>query len=130
MTRSRSVALLALVGGLFVSACAPRVQDTPFTGFRGGDADALTLRVDNQNFVDMRILSLGSRGRQPVGIVDGKSRGTFQITWRAAGEIQFRLEEVGGGDDFITNVLSVSPGERIDMVIPDLARDAYIRLRR
>ena len=91
-------------------------------------ASELRITVENQSFNDVRVYAETSRGPQPLGVVGGNSNRDFRMDWRQLDEIRFRLEELAGRT-YYTNYLTVSPGDRLDMVIPDNLANSFIRRR-
>ena len=123
---TRRVALLGLVA--LVAACGPRTSDSPFTGARGGEVEEIRLTVENRNFNDLRVRTVSTRGPQPLGQVGGNTSRVFRIPWRALDEIRFEIE-VLAGEKIVTNPINVSPGDRLELVVPDNPYNSILRRR-
>jgi hypothetical protein len=94
-----------------LSGCGSRSSEDPFNGQRSAPSQ-IRINVDNQNFNDVRLFSLTTRGRMLLGQVGGNAQRTFQVDWRGLDEIRVRMEFLAGAD-YETNRVDVSPGEQI-----------------
>ncbi|MBT7126023.1 MAG: hypothetical protein HN899_12750 [Gemmatimonadales bacterium] len=110
-----------------LSGCGSRSSEDPFNGQRSAPSQ-IRINVDNQNFNDVRLFSLTTRGRMLLGQVGGNAQRTFQVDWRGLDEIRVRMEFLAGAD-YETNRVDVSPGEQIYLMIPSEPRNAYLRRR-
>ena len=90
------------------------------TGTRGGNPLAegdrserreIELLVRNQNFNQATIYLGGRR----LGMVGGHSEATLKFDWPYS-YIQLRIKFLAG-DEFLTETMSVSPGELLELVI-------------
>lgn len=120
---------LALMLALLVQGCGgSRDTPSPF-GRRQQQATEIQLNVDNRSFNDVRLYVESMRGRKTVGSVSGNSRKTFSIEWSGLDELSIRMEFLAAGN-YRTNIVNASPGDRLDLVIPDNPRNARLRRRR
>lgn len=94
----------------------------------GNSADSISLFVDNQNFNDVRLYSVSTRGRESVGFVTGRSTENFTVTWRQSGDIRFQIE-VLAGRSYQTNSVAASPGDRLQLYIRDNPNNTYLTRR-
>lgn len=126
--RRRLVLAGAALALLVLSACgvggnAPNPFDQ-----RGNQSGRIRIVVDNQNFNDVRVYAVTTGGRRTLGQVGGRSNATFQMDWRQLDEIRFRLEFLAG-DNYETPRLNVSPGDAVDVYIPQNPNNTVVRRR-
>jgi len=79
-----------------------------------------TLRVENQNFLDMNVYVVSGGQRIRLGTVPGLSNQVFTLPAyivRGAA-LQFEVHPIGGLGNPRTETISVQPGEEIRMTIP------------
>ncbi|MFQ5536711.1 MAG: hypothetical protein ACE5GJ_04595 [Gemmatimonadota bacterium] len=132
MTANSSIGLrraltLLLATGLLAGAsgCAGTFPN-PFAGKSG--SNTLSIYVDNQNFNDVRVYALTTRGPQVLGQVGGRSNRNFRMEWKQLDEIRFRLEFLAGRS-YETNRVNAAPGDRLDIYIGDNPNNALVRRR-
>ena len=79
-----------------------------------------TLRVENQNFLDMNVYVLRGGQRIRLGMVPGLSTQVFTIpAYIVRGSpLQFEVHPIGGLGNPRTETISVQPGEEIRLTIP------------
>jgi|SRR5258706_4074697 len=79
-----------------------------------------TLRVVNQNFLDMNVYVLPGGQRIRLGTVPGLSTQVFTIpAYLVRGSpLQFEVHPIGGLGNPRTETISVQPGEEIRLTIP------------
>jgi len=94
----------------------------------GGGPGQIQIIVENQNFNDMRLFSVTTRGRLLLGQVGGHTSKTFVIDWRGLDEIRLRMEFLAG-DDYESNLVNASPGDRLTLTIPQEPRNSILRRR-
>ena len=122
-----SKVVVALVVLTTITACVKRTALNPFS--RGSDEPStVQIYVDNQNFNDLTLLAITTRGRQPLGRIGGATRRTFTLPWQGLDELRIRIE-VLAGQDYESNRLNVSPGDRLELTVPRDPRNAYLRPR-
>jgi len=120
----RTALVLALVWGL--SACATTARN-PFAP-AGTRETQLLLYVENRGFNDVRLYTLSSHGTRSAGVVEGNTQRRIAVEWRQLEQISFRIE-VLAGRTYTTHAVAASPGDQVDLIIPDDPSGAYIRLR-
>ncbi len=123
--RRRAVGLVVVALIVAVGACSKRTAPSPFDGESIGE---LRVVVDNQNFNDLRIYAVTTRGPQSLGQVGGRSQSDFRLEWRQLDEIRFRLEFLAGGQHN-TMRINVSPGDIIEISIPQNPNNTIVRRR-
>ncbi len=123
--RSTQVATLLFVA--WASGCGGSFIN-PFAHRSGAAVKQLQLWVDNQNFNDLRIYAMTTRGPQALGQVGGRSTGKFTMEWRQLDELRFRFEFLAGRS-YTSNTVNASPGDRLDLIIPTDPERAYLRRR-
>lgn len=92
---------------------------------RGGavqqDERPTTLRVRNQNFLDMNVFVV--RGGQPIrlGTVSGNSTQVLRIpAYLLAGvtPLRFVADPIGGSRGPVSEEIVVSPGDQVELMVP------------
>jgi hypothetical protein len=120
--------LVVFVLAAAVAACA-RAGTTTSSGTVAPDvADAVpddtygTLRVDNQNFLDMTIYVIESSGaRSRIGTATGNTVTTLRIPNRLLGgarTVRFQADPIGGRETPVSQEVTVIPGEVVVLTIP------------
>ena len=80
-------------------------------------AEEIEILVRNLNFNQVTVYTArGSGSVNRLGIVPGKGEATFSLRWHLP-EIQLRVKALAG-DDFLTEILPVGPGELLELTIP------------
>jgi len=103
-------------------------RDTASPFDRSPSATEIQLNVDNQNYNDVRLYIETVAGRKTVGGVGGNSRRSFRIEWAGLDGISVRMQFLAG-DDFVTNSVNASPGDRLELLITANPRHAVLRRR-
>ncbi len=127
---ARPLARLALSLVLLsaVAACSgSRSVPSPFDD-RGGASQQLRVFVDNQNFNDLRLYALTTRGPQPLGQVGGRSTASFRLDWPQLDGIRFRMEFLASRS-YETIQISAGPGDRIEILIGRDPSNTIVRRR-
>lgn len=117
-------AAVLLIGA---AACSGRSASDPFSRTQAGPQE-LRVFVDNQNFNDLRIYALTTRGPQAMGQVGGRSTRNFRLPWRQLDELRFRLEFLAGRT-YETNSVNASPGDRLDIFVSESPQNSILRRR-
>jgi hypothetical protein len=86
-----------------------------------GPESRTTVKVINQNFLDMDAFVVSSGQRIPLGTVGGSS--TRVLTLPAAlvstsPQVHFVFRPVGGGGAERSETITVSPGDQVELTIP------------
>ena len=99
-----------LVAGL--TACTG-TRPSPF-----GDARDLTIQIDvrNLNFADATLHAHRSGQRIRLGIVTGKSRGSFTVPWRISRSVRIEIDLLAG-PRCMTPEMVVGPGDIVEVEI-------------
>ncbi|MEQ8330728.1 MAG: hypothetical protein RH859_09725 [Longimicrobiales bacterium] len=119
---------LALAAALALSGCSVG-GNSPSPFDQGGEAAGqIQITIDNQNFNDVRIFAVTTRGPQSLGQAGGRSTRVFRLEWRQLDEIRFRLEFLAGSE-YTTQRINVSPGDAIDVYIPQNPQNTVVRRR-
>ncbi|OLD51550.1 MAG: hypothetical protein AUI63_00710 [Gemmatimonadetes bacterium 13_1_40CM_2_60_3] len=109
-------ALLALA--LLSAGCSHAVRSGP-----PEPRPQTTLKVDNQNFLDMVVYVLRAGQRIRLGTVTGLSSQVFTIPpdiVRSSPQLQFELHPIGGRGNPRSETISVQPGDEVVLTIPPL----------
>ena len=118
--------LLCSVLGLGAAGCGGTARN-PFAPPSAADTQ-ISVFVENQGFNDVRVYALTSRGSKSVGTVGGNTHLRASLEWRQMDQISFRIE-VLAGRTYNTHAIAVSPGDRVDLTIPNNPGNAFIRIR-
>jgi hypothetical protein len=94
------------------------------------DPDAAELRIfaENRSAYDVRVYVQSTRGLQLLGIVGGNATRSFRVSWTQLDDLRLRIEELAGLT-YQTNRLPVSPGDRLDLILPANQNNVFIRRR-
>ncbi len=103
---------MALLGG-----CATRTASNPLSGGAPlGESLELELQVTNQNFNQITVFTARGSTYRRLGTVSGNASRTFTLEWPLP-NIQLRVKFLAG-PDFVTESLSVAPGEILELIVP------------
>lgn len=101
---------------LVVAACHRGTPEPP-----PGPEARTTLKVQNEGFPDMTIYVLRSSERIRLGTVTGNTTTTLTIpSYVLAGPttLRFLADPVGGVRAPVSEEITVSPGDRVELIIP------------
>ena len=88
----------------------------------GTDEPATTVRVDNRNFLDVRVYVAPPGGqRVRLGIVSGGSTEVFEIPAylvRSAPTLRFLADPIGSTQTAFTEEMAVAAGDEVALIIP------------
>lgn len=101
---------------LLVVGCGALTGRQPSWGVGDESDERITVLVENQNFSDARIFARWNGERRRLGMVTGNTTETFTMPGRS-GNLRLEVDFVAGGS-FVTQPLSVGPGERVRFQIP------------
>ncbi|MDP2959286.1 MAG: hypothetical protein Q8N53_22895 [Longimicrobiales bacterium] len=118
--------MLCLLLGLGAAECGG-IARNPFAPPTAAETQ-ISVYVENQGFNDVRVYALTSRGSRSVGSVGGNTHLRVSMEWRQMDQISFRIE-VLAGRTYNTGAIAVSPGDRVDLTIPNNPGNAYLRIR-
>lgn len=88
----------------------------------------ISIWVENRGFNDIRLYAATPRGNQSLGSVGGNTQRRIDLEWRQLDQLSFRIE-VLAGRTYNTMGVSVQPGDRIQVVIPEDPNQTYIQVR-
>lgn len=109
-----------------LAACGGRLPNP----FEGGPGEAgVRVRVENQGFNDVRIYALSTGGREALGIVEGNDRRELRLEWQRLDEIRFLIDFMAG-ESVRTNAVNASPGDLLELFIPENPNQVVLRRRR
>lgn len=80
-----------------------------------------TLRVRNQNFLDMNIYVVRGGVRSRLGTATGNSTATFRIPTafvQVLTVLRFQADPIGGRGAPVSEEVTVSPGDEVTLLIP------------
>ena len=80
-----------------------------------------TVKVENQNFLDMDVYVIREGQRIRLGMAGGHSTQVFTIPddlVRSAPQLRFELHPIGGRGNSRTETIAVVPGDQVVLTIP------------
>ena len=117
MVRSSIFATLAaLVMG--AGACATN------HGSGAPQPERVAITVKNTNWMDMDVFAVRGDTRTRVGSVNGLTTATFRVPANFApdGVLQFLVDPIGSDTPYLTDKITVSPGQRVELTIGSVLR--------
>jgi hypothetical protein len=106
--------LVAAAAALGIAACAPATEQAGV----GAYESQTTLHVDNGNWAEMTIYVMRGVARTRIGSVRGMSTADFRITdtmVNGLGEVRIIADPVGSERTYVSDVIHVVPGARVDL---------------
>jgi hypothetical protein len=112
---TRSFALLSL--GMMLAGCGgnPKIRSA------APEQERTVLVVNNQNFLDFTIYLISGGQRVRLGDATGNRRTKLTIPRQyifGASVLQFQADPIGGRRAPISDQISVSPGDEVELTIP------------
>ncbi|MBM4183072.1 MAG: hypothetical protein FJ207_02470 [Gemmatimonadetes bacterium] len=128
MTRKTRFATCLLAAGLAATATACGRTGRPLAGsdpFAPGGVVAadIRIRVRNQNFYDASLTAISDTGERRLGNVGGNSSAVFTTPWSFTSSLRIQIDLLAG-PSCVTDVITVSPGETVNLDIPPDFRTA------
>lgn len=117
--------LAALGAALVVLACSSGARTTQLSPAEAGD---LPLTVTNQTWLDVAIYVVRGDSRFRIGEAVGNSTTRLRIpgTYITSWTVQLMADPVGSGDKYVTDAISVAPGEHVQLTIaPRMRMSSY-----
>ncbi len=114
---------LVVLGLVFALGCGATREDNPFRAVGPG---LIRIEVDNRNFNDATVFAIIPGGQRRLGIVTGKTAGSFDLQWTRDQDIRLRIQLLAG-DSFSTNALYVRQGEILQLTIDPILRRTLLR---
>ncbi len=116
---ARFLALGGLGGALLAAACSHAARSAPPTN--PTTEAAATVKVVNDNVLDMNVFVVSSGQRFRLGSVNGGHTEVFTLP-RAivhySTQLVFEIRSIGNASVETTETMSVSPGDQITLLIP------------
>jgi hypothetical protein len=99
-----------------LAACGsgPRSGPTPANA-------AVTVRVENRNFLDMNVYVLRGAQRVRMGTASGASTTVLTVPENVvfgSTSLRFQMDPIGGNATPVTQEVLISPGDEIVLIIP------------
>ncbi|TVR60496.1 MAG: hypothetical protein EA422_13790 [Gemmatimonadales bacterium] len=117
--------LAAVLIPILTAGCFLRSDRDNGDPFQGRDRSGpMVLEVMNDNFNDARIYTLWNGNRRRIGTVIGKTQESFEIPV-GHGDLRVQVDFIAAGS-FITDPITVWPGEVVQLVIPSASRGRLI----
>ncbi|MGH7491220.1 MAG: hypothetical protein ACREOO_02370 [bacterium] len=106
------ISILALM--ILLSSCTASRQ-------AGSQPESKTLvRVENRNFLDMKVYILRGSERIRIGTVTGNSKDVFVVPdglVLGVSSLRFFADPIGGSQTPVSQDISIQPGEEIELII-------------
>lgn len=119
LTRVLTASALA---ALFMTPLACHTGSPPQTGDDSQAVEPTTVEVQNQGFPDMTIYVVQSGQRVRLGLATGNSTETFVIPSAVvngpAMQLRFIADPIGGSRLPVSDEITVSPGDHVQLTIP------------
>jgi hypothetical protein len=86
--------------------------------------ERVSVTVKNTNWMDMDVFAVRGSTRSRVGSVTGLTTATFRVPANFApdGVLQFMVDPIGSDGTYMTERISVSPGQRVELTIGSVLR--------
>jgi hypothetical protein len=117
--------LAALGAAVVVLSCSSGARSTQLSPAGVGD---LPLTVTNENWLDVAIYVVRGDDRFRIGEAVGNTTarlripGSYIIGWT----VQLMADPVGSSDTYVTDVISVAPGEHLQLTVaPRMRMSSY-----
>ena len=117
-TALRAVTAMLAACTLLAAGCKSSGAEA---GTERGPVARTTLTVDNQSFLDMNVFVLRSGQRVRLGMASGNRKSTFTIPSNlifGATQLRFIADPIGAGRLPVTNDITVSAGDEVQLMIP------------
>ena len=124
-TQQPAVRAILALSVLLLTACAAGRSRNPFDSSPGAQG-ILSVQIENRGFNDVRLFAITPAGALSLGSVGGNTIRRETIDWRQVAQISFRIE-VLAGRSYMTHTLTVTPGDRLQLIIPTNPADAILR---
>jgi len=115
--RIRILAAAGLVAAAtLLGACASAPSHDPF-GETAPAASGLVIAVENDNVLDVRVYVLRGNVPIPVGSVGSAERRVFRLSPAELGHmgaLRLIAEPLGSRERYVSDVIQVAPGERVE----------------
>ena len=113
--------LLALALGAVVTTASGCIHRSAAQQAADAAAPRTFVRVENQAFLDANIYVIAAGQRQRLGTTTGAARQTFEIPrgiMFGPTQLSFLVDFIGSSRTPISDVISVSPGDTVVLMIP------------
>lgn len=113
MTRRECLTLLAAAAMI---ACGGSRASTA-----AGTEQRTTVRVDNRSYLDMNIYLISGSQRIRLGTAGGNKQTTLRIPPQyifGVSSLQFMADPIGGNRTPVSDTISVSAGDEVQLIIP------------
>jgi len=130
MRLARNVAAWMLVSALVTAAGACGSTGRRLPGANpfeedGSTAAEIRIRVRNSNFYDATLTAVSDQGNRRLGTVGGNSSAVFTTRWTFTTGLRIQIDLLAG-PTCTTDVITMSPGEELELEIPPDFRTATI----
>ena len=103
---------------LLITACSPATKGT-----QPQPQAATTVKVENDNVLDMDVFVLSNSLRMRLGLVSGGHTEVFTLpatVVNVSSQVRFELRPIGGGARPRTETITVMPGDQVVLMIPPI----------
>lgn len=125
-----AVALVTLVPSSVRAATLPSTAAADSAATAKAKAALPTLKVENNNWLDVRVYLVRDGESIPLGMVTGPGTTEFRLPGMATlagSDTQLLVLPIGGFDDYLSPILAVNPGDRVHLTVEnDLALSSVV----
>jgi hypothetical protein len=114
------LSICATLAGLVIGAGACATNH----GSGAAQPERVAITVKNTNWMDMDVFAVRGDTRARIGSVTGLTTATFRVPANFApdGVLQFMVDPVGSNAPYVTDKITVSPGQRVELTIGSVLR--------
>lgn len=128
MRSPRTAVAWLLVSAVAVATAACGTAGRPLPGSNpfdenGGTPAEIRIRVRNSNFYDATLTAVSDNGNRRLGMVGGNSSAVFTTPWSFTTGLRIQIDLLAG-PTCTTDVITMSPGETLELEIPPDFRTA------
>ena len=118
MTRNASAPVLLVLLAIALAGCSTRRAGGPLPP----TAPRTSIRVENNNFLDMTVYVVRGSQRVRLGTVSGVSTRVFTIPPNlvfGSSALRFQADPVGSRATSISHEITIRPGDQVTITIPN-----------
>lgn len=115
-TMLKSLKMLTIPLVLAAAGCAGNAQTVAVAGQPAPADNAVGVRVDNSNWNDIDVYAVAHGMVQRLGTITSMNAASFTISAAVATpDLQLLVVPIGGSQNYLTNVLAVTPGQTVKL---------------
>lgn len=126
-----STAMARLAAAVALTATSSACTVTTQIAQRVSLSSATFVEVTNWSWSDVAVYAVGSGPRWRLGMVTSQDTRTFLIPSQslAASDLRLMADPIGSREIFVSDRISVSPGQRVDLTVTPRLAQSYYALR-